>query len=67
MNSTDRGGVRHFTTFYELACAYSRFYEHCPVIQEDHLDVGRFKLSNLAGRTLSVGLNLLGIEALTEM
>ena len=52
---------------YELACAYSRFYEHCPVIQEDHLDVGRFKLSNLAGRTLSVGLNLLGIEALTEM
>lgn len=52
---------------YELASAYSRFYEHCPIIQEDHLDVGRLKLSNLAGRTLSVGLDLLGIEALHEM
>lgn len=52
---------------YELATAYSRFYEHCPVIAGDAVDVGRLKLSNLAGRTLSAGLELLGIEAVREM
>lgn len=52
---------------YDLAAAYSRFYEHCPVIEGEVVNTGRLKLSNLAGRTLAAGLELLGIAALKEM
>jgi arginyl-tRNA synthetase len=52
---------------YDLASAYSRFYEHCPVIEGEAVNTSRLKLSNLAGRTLAAGLELLGIAALREM
>ena len=46
---------------YELAQAFSRFYEHCPVVGCDH-EAERKKLVQVYLSTLSHGLNILGID-----
>jgi arginyl-tRNA synthetase len=56
------------TYLYELAAALSRFYEQCQIIGADGaVDLSRLKLSQLAERTLTQGLQLLGITELEEM
>ncbi|MBT1444089.1 arginine--tRNA ligase [Shewanella sp. JM162201] len=54
---------------YELAGAFSSFYEACPVLSADS-DVARnsrLLLSRLTADTLKQGLSLLGIETLERM
>ncbi|MCH9692097.1 MAG: arginine--tRNA ligase [Gammaproteobacteria bacterium] len=55
---------------YELASTYMAFYEACPVLKEDVGEAqkhSRLRLCNLVARTLSTGLDLLGIEVLEQM
>ena len=53
---------------YELANTYHSFYEACPVLKaEPALRASRLILSNLAARTLSHGLALLGIACPERM
>ncbi|EGM68525.1 arginine--tRNA ligase [Shewanella sp. HN-41] len=54
---------------YELAGAFSSFYEACPVLaaDSDAQRDSRLLLSQLTARTLQKGLNLLGIETLERM
>jgi arginyl-tRNA synthetase len=50
---------------YDLATAYSGFWEHCPVVDagSDELRASRLALSEHTGRVLVRGLDLLGIAA----
>jgi arginyl-tRNA synthetase len=51
------------TYLYELATKFHSFFEQCPVLQsEGALREGRLALCDLTGRTLAMGLHLLGIE-----
>jgi arginyl-tRNA synthetase len=54
----------HLCTFlYEIATAFSSFYENCPVLQSDEPTRGsRLLLCGLTARVLSTGLDLLGID-----
>jgi arginyl-tRNA synthetase len=53
---------------YELANTYHSFYEACPVLKaEPALRASRLVLSDLAARTLSHGLALLGIACPERM
>ena len=54
---------------YELAGAFSSFYEACPVLAADNdaQKNSRLLLAQLTARTLQKGLNLLGIETLERM
>ncbi|WP_088210027.1 arginine--tRNA ligase [Shewanella sp. Shew256] len=54
---------------YELAGAFSSFYEACPVLAADNDEQrhSRLLLSQLTANTLQKGLNLLGIETLERM
>ncbi len=48
---------------YDLARAFSRFYDACPILKsEGDVRTSRLALAKLAGRTLAKGLDLLGIE-----
>jgi arginyl-tRNA synthetase len=53
------------TYLYELAKAFSDFWQHCPVLhaQDPAVHGNRVALVALTGRTLARGLHLLGIEA----
>jgi arginyl-tRNA synthetase len=55
---------------YELSSLYMKFYEACPVLHSD-IDTAtrnsRLQLSNVTARTLSTGLDLLGIEVMERM
>ncbi len=57
------------TYLYELADAYSSFYQKCPVLKADEASVrdSRLRLSDLTRRVLQDGLDLLGIEAPQRM
>ncbi len=57
------------TYLYDVAGAFSRFYEHCPVLaaKEDNVKHSRLRLAALTANTLKQGLDLLGIEALERM
>lgn len=57
------------TYLYELAGAFSSFYEACPILnQEDKaLQLSRLKLAGLTSRVLELGLSLLGIKTLKRM
>ncbi|EKE80893.1 arginine--tRNA ligase [Idiomarina xiamenensis] len=61
----------HFLCGYlfDLAGAFSSFYEHCPILNQDDaaLRNSRLKLSALTARTLQQGLALLGIDTLEKM
>ncbi|HLK11277.1 MAG TPA: arginine--tRNA ligase [Candidatus Binatia bacterium] len=54
---------------YDVATAFSTFYERCPVLQAPDAERRRSRLllCDLTARTLSCGLGLLGIEALERM
>lgn len=54
---------------YELAGAFSSFYEACPVLNaaNEAEKNSRLLLSQLTAKTLKQGLNLLGIETLERM
>jgi arginyl-tRNA synthetase len=57
------------TYLFELAQAFTTFYEACPVLRADtpELRASRLALCDLTARTLSRGLGLLGIEAPDRM
>jgi arginyl-tRNA synthetase len=54
---------------YELAGAFSSFYEACPILSQENseLKLSRLKLASLTARVLELGLSLLGIKTLTRM
>ena len=64
-------GMPHYLCGYlfELAGAFSSFYEACPILtaDEESLKASRLKLAALTQRTLEKGLSLLGIETLERM
>ena len=57
------------TYLFELAQAFSAFYEACPVLKDGFESTrdGRLALCDLTARTLNQGLALLGIEAPERM
>ncbi len=54
---------------YELAGAFSRFFEHCPVLkaESDPVRLSRLRLCDLTARVLADGLECLGIQTLERM
>lgn len=54
---------------YDVAGAFSSFYEACPILQGDDAAVrqSRLKLAALTAKTLRQGLELLGIPTLEKM
>jgi arginyl-tRNA synthetase len=53
---------------YEVAGAFAKFYEACPVLKsEGETRASRLALCDLTGRVLKQGLNALGIEVLEQM
>lgn len=59
----------HLTTYlYDLATAFSSFYENCPVLQSDDATrASRLALCDVTARTLAQGLDLLGIRHPDQM
>ncbi len=60
----------HLTAYlFELASAYSSFFEHCPVLKAEDAGLrnSRLLLCDLTARTIARGLNLLGIEVVERM
>ena len=57
------------TYLYEVATAFSGFYENCPVLKTelDQVRRSRLMLCDLTARTLKLGLGLLGIDVLERM
>jgi arginyl-tRNA synthetase len=56
------------TYLYDLASAFTDFYERCPVLKaDDAVRTGRLALSDLTARVLTHGLGLLGIDAPERM
>ena len=51
---------------YDLAAAFMRFYENCPVLGSD-LQASRLGLCRRTAETLKTGLGLLGIETVERM
>jgi arginyl-tRNA synthetase len=53
---------------YELASAFTRFYEACPILTADEpLRTSRLVMADRTAATLRQGLNLLGIDTLERM
>jgi arginyl-tRNA synthetase len=53
---------------YELAGLFAGFYENCPVLKAEPVArASRLALSDLTGRVLKQGLELLGIETVEQM
>ncbi len=54
---------------YELAHTFHQFYEHCPIwsAQDSNIRDSRLQLSYLTGKTLALGMDLLGIQAVEKM
>jgi len=54
---------------FDLANAYSTFYDECPVLKAESAERrdSRLALGDLTARTLKFGLNLLGIEVVEQM
>ena len=53
---------------YELADAFMKFYENCPVLRADEpVRSSRLQLARLTARTIGKGLGLLGIETVERM
>lgn len=66
--ATDRGLAPHTLCgyLYELATAFSGFYENCPILADTTTGeqrASRLAQATLTSRALVLGLNLLGIEA----
>ena len=53
---------------YDLAGAFTTFYENCPVLKsEEPLRSSRLAMCELTGRTIQQGLALLGIDVIEQM
>ena len=53
---------------YDLAGAFTTFYENCPVLKSDEpIRSSRLALCELAARTIQTGLRLLGIQTVEQM
>lgn len=59
----------HLTNYlYNIAALFSRFYEHCPILQADpSVRESRLQLAALTAKTLKTGMDLLGLEVLDAM
>lgn len=57
------------TYLYELAAAYHKFFETCPVLsaEDDAARLSRLRLCDLVQRTFKTGLGLLGIGVVERM
>lgn len=57
------------TYLYDLASAFTTFYEQCPVLKADDAEVrtGRLVLCDATAQVLARGLDLLGIDAPEQM
>ncbi len=56
------------TYVYDLASAFSSFYEHCPILSSDEpVRSSRLALADLTARILERALGLLGIDAPEQM
>ena len=56
------------TYLYELATAFTSFYEHCPVLKADEpTRTSRLVLCDVTARVMARGLELLGIDAPEQM
>ena len=57
------------TYLFDLAQSFSGMYENCPVLKEEDelVKQSRLKICLQISRTLSKGLNLLGIDAPTRL
>jgi arginyl-tRNA synthetase len=56
------------TYVYDLACAFSSFYEHCPILPSpEPTRSSRLALADLTARVLERSLGLLGIDAPEQM
>ncbi|RUO63716.1 arginine--tRNA ligase [Pseudidiomarina insulisalsae] len=71
VHSVANKAMPHFLCGYlfDLAGAFSSFYEACPILQaeDDMVKQSRLKLAALTAKTLRQGLELLGIETLDKM
>jgi len=71
LNKVAQRGMPHLlcSYLYELAGLFSSFYENCPVLaaEDEAIRQSRLRLAALAGRTLSQGLQLLGLQCLERM
>lgn len=71
VNNVAIKGLPHVMCSYlfELAGAFSSFYEACPILTGDDQAIknSRLKLAALTARTLQRGLSLLGIKTLERM
>lgn len=54
---------------YDLAVAFTRFYEACPVLKAEDVATrtSRLRLCDLTARTLRLGLDILGIQTVERM
>lgn len=52
---------------YNVATAFSRFYEACPVLQDGQVNASRLKVCELTAKVMATGLDLLGIKVLETM
>jgi arginyl-tRNA synthetase len=69
-NVADKGTPHTLCTYlYDLAGLFSSFYENCPILtaEEQATQQSRLRLAALTGRTLKLGLELLGLETLERM
>lgn len=60
----------HLTAYlFDLASAYSHFFENCPVLKAEDEDLrsSRLLLCDLTARTIQTGLALLGIDVVERM
>lgn len=71
ITSVAREGMPHImcSYLYELACLFSGFYEHCPILaaETEELRQSRLKLALLTQKTLKAGLDTLGIGTVEKM
>jgi arginyl-tRNA synthetase len=60
----------HLTAYlFDLAKAYSAFFDQCPVLKAESEDVrdSRLLLCDFTARTIKLGLELLGIQVIEQM
>lgn len=64
-DAIDKASPHRLCTYlYEVATAFTSFYENCPVLKSDEpLRSSRLVLCDATARVLNVGLGLLGIDA----
>jgi arginyl-tRNA synthetase len=69
-DTAERSSPHRLCTYlYDLASAFTTFYEHCPVLKATDVAVrdGRLVLCDVTARVLAAGLDLLGIDAPEQM